>query len=129
MTDSFALIVISAVINGLFAVLAVYLGVLKGTGKTVDIALDRIEKRAKESPTAQRLMKLAEMSDKLFGDDQAVEQMTGFFKSARELAEEGKRLASSPEAKNFFVNLTELMKQLGGEGEKKPLINVPERKT
>ena len=88
--------------------IALYIGMTKGTGKTVDIALDKIEKRTKDSPTIKRLFKLMEMSDKLFGDEQAVEQITGFFKEARELV-------SSPEAKQFFKNVTELMKDLGGE--------------
>ena len=88
--------------------IAFYLGFTKGTGKTIDIALEKVELKMKKSPTAQRLLKLLETSDKLFGDEQAVEQITNFFKEARELV-------GSTEVKNFFTNLTELMKQLGTE--------------
>jgi hypothetical protein len=101
-----------------FTAVALYLGMTKGTGKTVDIALDKLEKRMKESPTAKRLLKLMEVSDKIFGDEQAVEQMTKFFKEARELV-------SSPEAKNFFKNVTELMKSLSEESDVK--LKLPEK--
>lgn len=114
------LIVISAVLNGIFAAIGLYIGLTRGTGKTVDVALVKIEKRMKKSPTVQRLSKTLEIVDKLFGDDQAVEQMTGFFKEARELV-------GSPEAKNFFSNAIEFMKKLGGEPEKKKLLNIPEK--
>lgn len=77
-----------------------------GTRMTGDTLEKKVKKMVNESPTAQRLLKVMEKSDKLFGDDQAVEQITGFFKEAR-------ILVSSPEAKNFFTNAMELMKQLG----------------
>lgn len=88
--------------------IAFYLGFTKGTGKTIDIAIEKVEAKVKKSPTAQRLLKLMEKSDELFGDDQAVAQITKFFREATSLV-------SSPEAKNFFTNMTELMKQLGTE--------------
>jgi hypothetical protein len=66
----------------------------------------------------KRLMKAMEMTDKLFGDEQAIEQVTKFFKEASELV-------GSPEAKNFFRNVTELMKSLSGETEVK--VKLPEK--
>jgi hypothetical protein len=67
----------------------------------------------------KRLMKAMEMSDKLFGDEQAIEQVTKFFKEASELV-------GSPEARSFFKNVTELMKSLSGETEVK--VKLPEKK-
>jgi hypothetical protein len=67
----------------------------------------------------KRLMKAMEMTDKLFGDEQAIEQVTKFFKEASELV-------GSSEAKNFFRNVTELMKSLSGETEVK--VKLPEKK-
>jgi len=98
--------------------IAFYLGFTKGTGKTIDIALEKVEAKMKKSPTAQRLLKVLEMSDKLFGDAQTIEQITGFFKEARELV-------SGPEAKNFFTNVSELMKQLGEKTEPEVDIKLP----
>lgn len=97
-----------------------YVAFSRGTGKTVDIALDRIEKRAKGSPTAIRLLKIAEMTDKLFGDDQAIEQITRFFTEAR-------CLVSGDEAKNFFKNASEALKSMTTE-QPSVKIKLPERK-
>jgi hypothetical protein len=49
------------------------------------------------------MIKLMAVSDKVFGDDQAVEQVTEFFKEAR-------ALVTSPEAKTFFTNASEVLK-------------------
>jgi hypothetical protein len=101
--------------------IAFYLGFTKGTGKTMDVAFDKLEKRMKESPTAQRLLKLMNKSDELFGDDKAVEQITGFFREAR-------ALVTSPEAKNFFTNATQMMKEFSSEKqEEKVEIELPKR--
>jgi hypothetical protein len=97
--DQLTLIVISAILNGVFAAIGLYLGFTKGTDRTVDKILDKIEERSKKSPTAQRLIKALETSDKLFGDDQAIAQITRFFKAAGDLLQ-------SPEAKNLFKNLS-----------------------
>jgi hypothetical protein len=82
---------------------AFYLGFTKGTGKTIDIALEKVEEKVKKSPTIQKMIKLMAVSDKVFGDDQAVEQVTEFFKEAR-------ALVTSPEAKTFFTNASEVLK-------------------
>lgn len=112
--------VIKILAGPILTAIALYFGMIRGTGKTVDVALVKIEKRMKESPTAQRLSKSLELVDKLFGDDEAVENIKGLIKDARELV-------GSPEAKNFFKNVTMLIEQLGGEPEKKPLLNIPEK--
>jgi len=91
-----------------------YLGFMKGTSKTVETAYDKITEKAKESPTAKRLLKMFEQSEKLFGDDQAVEQITQFFKEARVLV-------TSPEAKAFFTNATATLKQFSAPTGEQPL--------
>jgi len=110
---------IAAVIAAIPTAIALYIGLSRGTGKTIDIALDKLEKRSKESPTIQRLIKMMEMSDKLFGDKQAVEQMTSFFKEARELV-------TSPEAKAFFKNATEALKEFSkGSNSEGAILKLP----
>jgi CHASE3 domain sensor protein len=89
-----------------------------GTRMTGDTLEKKVKKMVNDSPTAQRLLKIMEKSDKLFGDDQAIAQITGFFKEAR-------ALVSSPEAKNFFTNVTELMKQLGEKTDEQVEIELP----
>jgi hypothetical protein len=115
----FATIILPAIISAVSTAIPVYIGVVIGVPKEFDNAMDTIEKRIQKSPTAKRATKLLELSDKLFGDKQAVEQITGFFKEARELV-------SSPEAKNFFANVTVLMKDLGSET--KVELKLPKKK-
>ena len=115
----FATIILPAIVSAVSTAVPVYIGVVIGVPKEIDNAFDTITAKMKESPTAKRAMKLMEMSDKLFGDEQAVEQITGFFKEARVLV-------SSPEAKNFFKNVTVLMKDLSSESEVK--LKLPKRK-
>jgi len=79
----------------------------------------KLNKMIDKSPTAQRFIKLLEKTDKIFGDEQAVEQVTRFFKEAADLV-------SSPEAKQFFKNVTDLMKELGGS-EKKVSLKMPKK--
>ena len=105
---------------GIFATpIAFYIGFTKGTGKTVDVALDRLNEKLKERPTYKRLVKMMEKSDEIFGDDQALEQITGFFREAR-------ALVSSPEAKTFFRNATEVLKDFSGK-EQESVINLPKK--
>ena len=106
---------IAAVINGASLMIGMYLG----TRFTGDVFERKLNKMIEKSATAQRFTKLLEMSDKLFESEQAVEQVTGFFKEARELV-------SSPEAKAFFKNVTELMRDLGSKPEVK--IKLPKKK-
>ena len=104
MIDQIITAAVTAVITAIPTAIALYVGFTRGTGKTIDIALAKIEARTEGSPTIKRLLKLAEMSEKLFADDQAISQITRFFKEAGDLV-------SSPEAKNFFKNATEALKE------------------
>jgi uncharacterized protein YneF (UPF0154 family) len=114
-TDELTLTIIAAILNGV----SLAIGMIIGTRMTGDTLEKKLKKMVKDSPTAQRLLKTIKKLDKLFGDDQAVENITGFFKEARELV-------GSPEAKNFFTNVTELMKQLSTEKtEEKVEIKMP----
>jgi hypothetical protein len=100
--DQLELVIISAIFNGIITAIAIYIGFRKGTEKTVDIVLDRLQKRLNKSSAAQKLIKAIETSDKLFGDDQLITQATNFFKEAA-------NLVSSQETKNFIKSLTALM--------------------
>lgn len=100
--DQLELVIISAILNGLFASIGIYIGLKKGTEKTVDTILDRLQKRLNKSPTAQKLIKAIETSDKLFGDDQLIAQATNLFKEAT-------RLVSSQEARTFLKSLADIM--------------------
>ena len=113
--DQLTLTLIAAVINGASLMIGMYLG----TRMTGDVFEKKLTKMIEKSSTAQRLTKLLEMSDKLFESEQAVEQFTRFFKEAADLV-------SSKEAKNFFKNVTELMKDLGSEPEVK--LKLPKKK-
>lgn len=93
------IVIVSAVANGVM----IYIGFSRGSAKTVDLAIEKLEKRAQKSPTAQRLQKIMEASDRLFGDDKAVEQMSKFMKEGTELMSDLNRLAKSPEAKEILV--------------------------
>jgi hypothetical protein len=123
--DVFATVILPAIVSAVSTAVPVYIGVVIGVPKEIDNAFDAITAKLQKSPTAKRMMNLLEMSDKIFGDEQAVEQITGFFKEAR-------ALVNSPEAKNFFKNATELMKQLSKpEAEvklpEKVLIKLPDK--
>ena len=117
--DIVANIIIPAIVSAVSTAIPIYISIRWGIPKEFEVALNMVEKRISKSPTAKRFLKVMEMSDKLFGDEQAVEQITGFFKEARELV-------SSPEAKQFFANVTILMKQLSEEPEVK--LKLPKKK-
>lgn len=96
--DELTLVIISAALNGVGMAVSLYIGMSRGTRKTAKVMLDEIEKRAEKSPTVETLKKMLATSDKLFGDDQAIEQITRFFKEAGDLV-------SSPEIKNILKTL------------------------
>ena len=100
--DQLLLVLFSAVVNGVVIAVAMYIGFRKGLEKAVDIIVERMRKRVEESPTASKVVKAIEASDRLFGDGQVVEQMTRFFKSAADLL-------SSQEARRFFEVLGKLL--------------------
>lgn len=112
-------IIVSALISGIIFGVFMYIGMTKGSEKTVDVVLKKIEEKTEKSPTAQRLLKFLEKSDELFGDDKLVENVTRFFKEAGDLV-------SSKEAKNFFKNTTKILEELTGTNEEK-LIKIPKK--
>ena len=82
-----------------------------GTRLTGDVFEKKLMKIMNKSPTAKSIKKFVKKADKLLEEgktEELIEKVTKFFDSASELV-------SSPEAKNFFKNVTELMKDLGGE--------------
>jgi len=120
----FATIILPAIVSAVSTAVPVYIGVVIGVPKEFDNAIDKIEEKMQKSPTAKRAMKLFEMSDKLFGDEQAVAQITAFFKEARELV-------GSPEAKNFFKNATKALNEFTktSADKEEDLIQLPKKPT
>jgi len=117
--DPMTQIVLPAIVSAVSTAVPLYIGIVLGIPKEIDVVMDSLEARLSKSPTAQRAKRFLELSDKMFGDDQAIAQVTSFFREARELV-------SSPEAKNFFKNATELMKQFTSkEAPTQPLITMP----
>lgn len=106
-SDQLIILVIGAVLNGLM--LAV--GMIIGTRLTAKSMRKEVEAMLEESETAQAVKKVVT-------DQKLVEKATKFFDEATDLV-------SSHEAKNFFANVTELMKQLGGEP--KEMIKIPQK--
>jgi len=111
-------IIIPAIVSAVSTAVPLYIGIKIGIPNEIDAVLNKLQERMSKSPTAKRALKMMALSDKLFGDEQAVEQITGFFKEAR-------TLVSSSEAKNFFANVTELMKQLSTEKTEDVKLNMP----
>jgi len=101
MVDQLTLTLVAAILNGV----SLAVGMIIGTRMTGDVFEKKFKNIVDKSPTAKRIMKLLEKVDVLFGDEQAVEQFTRFFREAADLV-------GSEEAKSFFKNVTELMKDL-----------------
>jgi len=113
--DQLILTLISALINGI----ALMVGMWLGTRMTSDAIERKIKNILDKSPTAKRFARLMEQTDKLFGDEQAVEQVTRFFREAT-------KLVTSPEARAFFVNATEILKELSGK--QKVELKLPKKR-
>jgi len=116
--DALWLTLLSALLSGI----SLAVGMIIGTRLTGDIFEKKFNKIIENSPTAKSLKKLLKKTDKLLEDnklDELIVKVTKFFEDAGELV-------SSDEAKNFFKNVTELMKDLGGESEVK--LKLPKRK-
>jgi len=103
--DELTYIVLSALVNGAVMAVALYIGMRKGTEKTVDIVIERLRKRLGGSPTAKRLERLLESADRLLGDEELAGQAARFFKEATDLV-------SSREARDFFRSLADLLKAM-----------------
>jgi hypothetical protein len=101
--DQVLTLLVSGIITSVFSAVGIYIGFTKSSAKTIDIALDKIEKRTKNSPTVKRAKQMMELTDKIFGDEQLIEKATKFF-------EEATAQISSPEAKNLFKNAAEALK-------------------
>ena len=106
--DELILLVLGAIFNGVMLAT----GMLIGTRLTTKSMIKEVEKMLEKSETAQSVKKLVT-------DQTLIQKATQFF-------EEATALVSSNEAKNFFRNVTELMKDLGGESEVK--LKLPKRK-
>lgn len=106
--DQLIILIISAILNG--AMLAV--GMIIGTKWTARSLRKEAEQMLEESETAQAIKKL-------ITDQTLIEKATKFF-------EEATTLVSSPDAKNFFKNAAELLKEFSGAPEVK--VNLPEKK-
>ena len=106
--DELILLVLGAIFNGVMLAT----GMLIGTRLTTKSMIKEVEKMLEKSETAQSVKKLVT-------DQTLIQKATQFF-------EEATVLVSSNEAKNFFRNVTELMKDLGGESEVK--LKLPKRK-
>lgn len=105
-TDQLVITVIGAILNGISLLVGLYIG----TRKSAKEVRKEIEDMIKTSETAQAI-------GKIVTDQKLIDEATKFFKEARELV-------SSPEAKNFFKNVTEVLKELSGEPKVK--IKMPE---
>jgi len=113
--DELTLTIIAAVLNGV----SLSIGMIIGTRMTGDTLEKKMNKIIDKSPTGQTVKKILGQVDKLLGDDQAVEQITGFFRDAR-------ALVSSPEAKNFFKNAADALKDFSGK-EQESVIDLPKK--
>ena len=113
--DELALTLIAAMLNGV----ALAIGMIIGTRLTGSTFRKEFERLTSKSPTAQRLLKLLEKSDEIFGDEQLVKQVTRFFKEAGDLV-------SSDEAKNFFKNATEALKEFSSS-ESQVKLDLPKK--
>jgi hypothetical protein len=118
--DTELLMLIIQVLGSVLSPIVLYYAFKRGAEKTIDIAIEKLEKKYEVSPTAQRLAKLLETSDQLFGDDQLVQNVTKFFKEAGEWV-------SSPEAKNVFKNINKLLKKLTENQNEKTRMPPPKK--
>ena len=106
--DELILLVLGAIFNGVMLAT----GMLIGTRLTTKSMIKEVEKMLEKSETAQSVKKLVT-------DQTLIQKATKFF-------EEATILVSSNEAKQFFRNVTELMKDLGGESEVK--LKLPKKR-
>ena len=72
-----------------------------------------------KSPLLKRVASMVEALDKIVSDEKAVQEIVAFFRA-------GKELLQSEEAKNFFANATQLMKEFSSEG--KTELKLPPKK-
>jgi len=114
--DDLTLSLISAGINGVALMVGLVIGT-KLTGRTIEKSVQKI---IDKSPLLKRVAKLVEALDKIVEDEKAVQEITGFFKT-------GKELMQSPEAKNFFKNAAELMKEFSSKETDEVKVKLPKK--
>lgn len=75
-----------------------------GTQLTGNKLEKTIKKMMKDSKTLQKVAVILEKLDVILGNEDLSKEVVGFFKAAKELVE-------SPEAKNFFKNVSKALKE------------------
>lgn len=108
--DEIILLILGAVINGVMLMVGLYLGT-RQSAKELRRELEDILAKSE----------LVSMLKKTLTDQTLIEKATRFF-------EEATALVSSPEAKNFFKNVTALMKDLSAE-ETESVLKLPKKKS
>ena len=103
--DALALLLLATVLNGISMLIGTYIGLKMGAKATGEEFEKRAMKIINSSPTAQAAKKMLGRLDVMLESRNLIDEATKFFKEAAELV-------SSPEAKNFFGNIAELMKSL-----------------
>lgn len=115
------IVVISAILQGIMLMI----GMLIGTRLSAKEIKRELRGMLEKSETAVIAGKLIKKLDELLANEEVTANAAKFFKA-------GTELLTSPEAKNFFKNVTTLMKDLSGEPKltklKLPDKNAP-RKT
>lgn len=96
--------IIQALITGSLSAVGLYLGM----NLSIDRLIGKMDKRLRASPITQRIEQLLIATEKVTGDEQAIEQITKFFREARELTK-------SEEVKNLLTTVTELVKDLSSK--------------
>lgn len=115
--DELWLTLLSALLGGI----SLAIGMIIGTRLTGDIFEKKFNKIIEDSPTAKSLKKLLKTMDKLLEEG----EVDNLIKKANKFFEDAGELVSSDEAKNFFKNISEVVKELGGE--EKTTIKLPKK--
>lgn len=113
--DELVLTLVAALINGI----SLMFGLIIGTRLTGNTLEKMIRKVMKDSKTLQKVEGVLVKLDKILGDENVINEVTKFFKEAS-------KLVTSPEAKQFFKNAAELMKEFSSKDDTK--LNLPEKK-
>ena len=103
-----------AALNGVFLVLGVYLG----ERYTMNGLERRLNKMFGKSKTWQKLIKILNSPSLEQDLNKLLKNAAGFFEEAR-------TLVSSPEAKNFFKNASELIEQFSSESPE--IVKIPKK--
>lgn len=109
-------VIVNALISGTLSAVGLYLGMNLALNRVIN----KVDKRVRDSPITKRFEDLVKATEKVTGDNQAVDEITKFFREARELAK-------SEETKNLLRTLTELVKEMSSTTEKLE-IKLPEVK-